>query len=536
MTRFTALRRGAGTWTVEGSETIVTVDRLQELVGIQPMLAHLLRYDEARLLTPSLDAVGRPLKLALLLRALSHGPCYFEDETGRRRPIGGSLLARWIGQVAAEPFKKRALLESIAGDVTVLEQHIRHRRPISLNPDARPVYLRTDISFGLQAGGSVAHIAGVLNHLAEFGGEPVFVTTDRIPTLRPDLETHVVPPAEAFWHYPELPSFVMNTEIDHAAARVIGSRPVSMVYHRYSVNSFAGASLAIRRGIPLVLEYNGSEVWISRHWGTPLKYEALSERIELANLALADLIVVVSRPMADELVARGVAADTILVNPNGVEPDRYSPAIDGAAIRDRYGLAGKTVIGFIGTFGAWHGAEVLAEAFGTLLMRHPEHRSSVRLLLIGDGVRMPDVKRALEAAGVRDAAVLTGTVPQEDGARHLAACDILVSPHVPNPDGTPFFGSPTKLFEYMAMGKGIVASHLDQIGEVLNPPGQEAAAVMVTPGDADALAAGLAALIDDPARRERLGRAARALVLERHTWRAHTARIFDALRRRLAAA
>ena len=49
----------------------------------------------------------------------------------------------------------------------------------------------------------------------------------------------------------------------------------------------------------------------------------------------------------------------------------------------------------------------------------------------------------------------------------LDACDILVSPHVPLDAGAEFFGSPTKLFEYMAMGKGIVASRLGQIGEVL---------------------------------------------------------------------
>ena len=153
--------------------------------------------------------------------------------------------------------------------------------------------------------------------------------------------------------------------------------------------------------------------------------------------------------------------------------------------------------------------------------------------MIGDGVRMPDVRSALARHQVESACVLTGLVPQADGPRYLAACDILASPHVPNADGTPFFGSPTKLFEYMAMGKGIVASDLDQIGDILE---HGRAAVMVTPGDVDSLVVGLTTLIEDPARRDALGREARQLVLDRHSWRAHTARIVARLRERLAAA
>jgi len=122
--------------------------------------------------------------------------------------------------------------------------------------------------------------------------------------------------------------------------------------------------------------------------------------------------------------------------------------------------------------------------------------------------------------------VFTGLVPQEDGAKYLAACDVLVSPHVPNPDGTPFFGSPTKLFEYMAMGKGIVASRLDQIGEVLE---DMTTALLVPPGDVAALANGIARLAGDPALRDRLGAAARRTVLERYTWREHTRRTIDQL-------
>jgi glycosyltransferase involved in cell wall biosynthesis len=151
----------------------------------------------------------------------------------------------------------------------------------------------------------------------------------------------------------------------------------------------------------------------------------------------------------------------------------------------------------------------------------------VRLLMIGAGATMAEVKRILAEGGALDATAFTGLVPQEQGPAHLAACDVLVSPHVPNPDGTPFFGSPTKLFEYMAMGRGIVASDLDQIGEVLE---HNRTALLVPPGDADALASAVARLSEDRPLRECLGAEARRVVLERHTWRAHTQRTIDSLR------
>lgn len=537
MRRLTVLRHGSDQWQVAGDETTTTVDRLKGWLREGSLPSHVFRYDEARLLTHRLESIGRPLKLGLMLRLLSRGVCYLEDDTARRRPLSAALLARWSWQALREPFQKRRLLASIEQDVDALGRHIQGRTTAPVfDASAAALYLRSDMSVGLKAGGSVGHIAGVLNHLDEFTGAPVMLTTDTIPTVRADLEVHCVSPLEAFWEYPELPSFVMNQAFDQAIELHVGARPLACVYQRYSLNNYSGVRLAARRRIPFIVEYNGSEIWMSRHWGSPLEQEALSSRIEMLNLTAADLIVVVSQAMEDELAARGVPRGKILVNPNGVEPDVYSPDVDGSAVREKLGLRDKTVIGFIGTLGPWHGAEVLTEAFGRLLETRPDLRARVRLLIIGDGVRMPDVRSAIARHHVEDACVLTGLVPQAEGPRYLAACDILASPHVPNADGTPFFGSPTKLFEYMAMGKGIVASHLDQIGDVLNPPDHGLVAVMVKPGDVKALAAGLAALIDDPVLREALGRAARALVLERHSWRAHTARIFDALRRRLAAA
>jgi glycosyltransferase involved in cell wall biosynthesis len=233
--------------------------------------------------------------------------------------------------------------------------------------------------------------------------------------------------------------------------------------------------------------------------------------------------------MKDELVTRNIDPHKILVNPNGVNTDHYSPHIAGQPIRQQYQLTDKIVIGFIGTFGKWHGAEVLAEAFGQLLQNYPELKATLHLLMIGDGITMPEVKANLEKYQIQDYCTLTGTVPQAEGPNYLAACDILASPHVPNPDGTPFFGSPTKLFEYMAMGKGIVASDLDQIGEILH---HDHTAWLTEPGNSAAFAQGLKTLIDDPEKRRRLGQAARETVVKHYTWQEHTRKIIEKLRER----
>ena len=507
--RITILRHGSGQWDESApGETIATVDRLKAAVGNGSLLRHLFRYDEARILTHRLETIGRPLKLAMFLRMLSRGAVAVEDEQGRRRPLSSGLISRWAWQALREPFTKTSLLAAMAAEADSLVARARSGGRRRLDLTLPPLYLRTDLSFGLRAGGSVGHTAGVVNHLHAFGGRPIMLTTDLVPTVDPSIEVATVSPAEAYLGISGAAEPGDEPPLRRGRCRCRSAqRALSFVYQRYSLNNFSGARLAIERGIPFVLEYNGSEIWMSRNWGTPLEHEALSEKIEHANFAVADLIVVVSQPMADELIARQVPAGKILVNPNGVEPDRYSPDVDASGLRARLGLDGKIVIGFIGTFGPWHGAEVLARAFGELIARHPAYRDSLRLLMIGDGVKMPEVVAALDAAAVSDLTVMTGIVPQAEGPVYLAASDILASPHVANSDGTPFFGSPTKLFEYMAMGKGIVASDLDQVGEILE---HGRAAQMVRPGDVDSLVDGLRALIDDPARRAALGAEAQA--------------------------
>ena len=521
------MRAGVPLPPAEPGELVVPFDEFVTWIRRGTVLAHLGRHREGRLLVHRLETAGRPLPLGLALRAISRGRVSIEDLRGRRRTLTGALLARWTAQLATEPFRVPALLRKVerALDSIDAERERTGRDPAVLNLAASPLYLRTDLSFGVRAGGSVAHIAGVVNELGGFTGPVRVLTTDDVPTLKRDVDVYHVPPPESFWNFRELPTFLLNDAFDSAAEGAITGRP-AFVYQRYSLNNYAGIRIARRHGVPFVLEYNGSEIWMGRHWGRALKHEALSRRIEQLNLSSADLIVVVSRVMRDEIVERGIDPASVFVNPNGVDPDRYRPDVDGGPIRDCYGLRGLIVVGFIGTFGPWHGAEVLAHAFVKFVKDDPARARAVRLLMIGDGAAMPAVHRILSEGGALDATLFTGLVPQEDGPAYLAACDVLSSPHVPNPDGTPFFGSPTKLFEYMAMGKGIVASDLEQIGEILD---HGRTAWLVEPGNVDALAGGLRRLIDDPQLRCALGAAARQEAATRYTWREHTRRTIERL-------
>lgn len=398
----------------------------------------------------------------------------------------------------------------------------RRRAP---HASRRVAYLRANLWQESTAGGSVAHTAGVLGGLKAAGLAVTYVGTTAFPPAeRLGVSVVTVPPgALGLRNLPDLPFVAYSRAFTRRCLTLLRGAPPDFVYQRYSLMNTSGAEAARRLGCPFVLEYNGSEVWVARHWSTPLMFEGLAARIEEANLRAADLVVVVSRALRDDVVGRGIPAERVLVNPNAVDPAVYHPAIDDGPVRRKLGLEGKLVIGFVGTFGPWHGTEILARAVKEVAQRLP----ASHFLLVGDGSGMPRVRAILAEAGVLDRVTLTGLVPQAETPTYLAACDILASPHVPNPDGSPFFGSPTKLFEYMAMGKGIVASDLDQIGETL---AHEKTAWLVRPGDVDALSAGIVRLAESAALRERLGAAAHAEAIRHHTWTAHVSRLLQRMR------
>jgi glycosyltransferase involved in cell wall biosynthesis len=389
--------------------------------------------------------------------------------------------------------------------------------------------LRTDRAIGLIAGGEMGHTIGVVNSLDQLTTKPILMTTIRIPNLDSEIKYHVIKLEQQFENFDNVLLLASTDLVFKETLSKFIDTSFSFVYQRYSTYNYSGALIAKKLNIPLIIEYNYPVNWTSKNWEKGLKYECLAENIELLNVNMADVVVVVSKPLRDILVGKGVDSEKILVNPNGVDPNIYFPSSDNSKIRKKFNLQNKTVIGFIGTFGRWHGAEVLAKAYGLLLETYPAYRKTTQLLMIGDGVTLPQVKKEIEYFNNADNVTLTGIVPQEEGPEYLSACDILVSPHVPNSDGTPFFGSPTKLFEYMAMGKGTVASDLDQIGEVLQ---HDHNAWLTQPGNPESLMNGIKVLLDDPSKAQRLGQSARHEVIDKYTWKEHTRKIIEKLKER----
>ena len=510
----------------EPEAEIITTGELGRWIRSGKVLLKLFRYKGVCLVTSQYHQLTRPFLLALTLKLLSRGKCLFKETRGTDRPITFITLFLLFFDFVRDLIQIPFILNRHHKTVKNLESINFKDNATPLELTHPPLFLRTDLFQGQVAGGSFTHTTGIVNNLHHFTSKPVVLTTVEIPGIEPHSAEEIEFDAHNR-NFTDIFLLESNNRIPQQAKNTFDK--FSFVYHRHSFYNYSGVMLAHQFRIPLVIEYNSPGVWAARNWSQGLQYENLANHIELLNFHAASVIVVVSQPLKHILEAREVETEKILVNPNGVDLEVYSPEIDGSNIRRKYNLEDKTVVGFIGTFGKWHGAEVLAKAYGLLLKNHPDYRDTTRLLMIGDGVTMPQVESETKKYNIKEQVILTGIVPQKEGPAHLAACDLLASPHVPNSDGTPFFGSPTKLFEYMAMGKGIIASDLDQIGEVLE---HDQTAWMVEPGNAESLMHGLKTLIDKPETRRRLGETARLEAVSQYSWKEHTRKIIEKLKER----
>ncbi|NDJ84884.1 MAG: glycosyltransferase family 4 protein, partial [Chloroflexi bacterium] len=210
--------------------------------------------------------------------------------------------------------------------------------------------------------------------------------------------------------------------------------------------------------------------------------------------------------------------EKIVTVSNGIYTEAFDPNADGTPIRKRYNIPSEAVvIGFVGSFQPYHRVDLLLEAFARLR----QTRQGTHLLLIGSGKRFTKAQNQAERLGLLSDVTFTGQLPYEDVGAHTAAADITIMP------ATNTYGNPMKIYEYMAMGKAVIAPDQETITEIVTH-GENA--YLFAPEDIDSMAAALSAVIDDDALRHKLQHAALASSAD-HTWDERAKVMEDALHR-----
>ncbi len=242
---------------------------------------------------------------------------------------------------------------------------------------------------------------------------------------------------------------------------------------------------------------------------------------EIGCMREADLIVTIADGMRAEIIARGIPAQKVFVVPNGVDASRFTPGEPSAELRQRYGLTGNSVIGYVSNLDhPREGQEILIEATARLRAAGRD----VVCLLVGDGDRRPQLEKlARSVAG--EAVIFTGQVPHEQVRDFYLLMDIFVVPRLD--EWAARLVTPLKPFEAMALRRPLVVANLPALAE-LAKPGERGLAF--TAGDPAALADAVGTLLDHPDQAGRFADEGRRWVLAERTWAANGQRYQDIYR------
>ncbi len=305
-----------------------------------------------------------------------------------------------------------------------------------------------------------------------------------------------------------------NSEFFRVADECTARLLPSFIYERYSLWGTAGQRLARKHSIPLVLEVNSPLTHEEEKYRGGSIFPSLARWAERRTWRRADLLVAVSRALCNHFEEAGVKARKVEVLPNAVDTKLFRPEVDDSSLRRRLKPDGRFVVGFVGSFKAWHGVDFLLEAFKWLHAKD----ASYHLLLVGDGPMRAKLEEETRRLGLQEAVTLVGSVPHEEVPRYLALMDVAVAPYPALDD---FYFSPLKLYEYMAGSRAIVASRIGQVAEVI---ADGFTGLLYEPGNEEALLDCIRRLRADESLRRELGQNAR-MACSKNTWRRNAERV-----------
>jgi PEP-CTERM/exosortase A-associated glycosyltransferase len=323
--------------------------------------------------------------------------------------------------------------------------------------------------------------------------------------------------------FARLPVLNQLAVIDALAARLLEVarqvKPDVLHAHSPALNAVAALRVGRKLGIPVVYEIRA--FWedaavdhgTSTEWG--VRYR-LTRALETWALQRVDAATTICEGLRSEIIGRGIPARKIAVIPNAVDIGDF--AVGGPrdeALAQQLGLEGKTVLGFIGSFYAYEGLDILLNALPAMLARRPE----IRALLVGGGPQEAALRAQAKALGIEDKVLFTGRVPHSEVQRYYNLVDVLCYPR--HKMRLTDLVTPLKPLEAMAQGRLMVASDVGGHKELIE---DGRTGVLFAAGDAEALAQQVLALLEAPHTWAGYRQLGRRFVEEERNWTASVAR------------
>jgi len=380
------------------------------------------------------------------------------------------------------------------------------------------IFWRADCYGNHNVGGMFSAHYGFLNGFQKLGHESVFASSGRLE-LPPGTGYYFIPYSRIFRNFPEILNLPYNGKVAKNLLRIIDKEKPDFIYQYQADFNYAGSIVKKKTGLPFFLQSDGVQSWIKRNWGK-LYFPSLQKWSEEIQWDWADAIFVVSKEIKEQTTALGVDANKIHILPSAVDPDKFHPGFNGKDVRKQLGIENRFVVGFSGSFGHWHGVEVLAKAAVHLKKLIP----NCFVLFIGDGLLRPRIEKIISENKLEDRTHIPGMLPYDVIPEHLAACDVLTSPCVYNGEDEIFFNSPVKLFEYMAMQKPIIASRIGQQAEVIN---DGINGILVEQNQPEDLAEACQRVFKNPDLSDKISKQARTDAVEKYDWRQISQLVID---------
>ncbi|NWG40062.1 MAG: glycosyltransferase, exosortase A system-associated [Hydrogenophilaceae bacterium] len=295
-------------------------------------------------------------------------------------------------------------------------------------------------------------------------------------------------------------------------------RPDILHAHSPALNGMPAVRAGRTLGIPVVYEIRAFWEDAAVDHGTTtensLRYK-LTRSQETWVVKEADAVTTICEGLRNDLLQRDVPAQKITVIPNAVDIEKFPLGGEAdPALRKQLGLEGVNVLGFIGSFYAYEGLDLLLSALPKIL-----NHKDVKVLLVGGGPQETALKEQARQLGIADKVIFTGRVPHQEVNRYYDLIDVLV--YARHSMRLTELVTPLKPLEAMAQGRLFIASDVGGHKELIR---HNETGILFRAGDVKALATAALALLDHPQQWPRFKTSGRRFVETERNWKVSVAR------------